>query len=108
MPLRYVRVKDTRTGHQFDVLEERVDPDRHKVLTSDRYPVTGRPRPAKPLRSKGGGSTTRGPSQVELTERTPIDDVRRAAEDAGVDHTGLNKKQILAAIAEVTPNTATE
>ena len=45
--IQFVRVKDTSTGHEYDVVESAVDPDAHEVLT--KYPpnLTGIPRPAK-------------------------------------------------------------
>lgn len=51
---RYVRVKDKRTGHQYDVLEQLFDPDKHSRVS--RYPVVSRPRPAKPHRRKGSSA----------------------------------------------------
>lgn len=48
---RYVRVKDKRTGHQYDVLEQSFDPEKHTKVA--RFPVVSRPRPPKPYRRKG-------------------------------------------------------
>lgn len=42
----FVRVKDLRTGHQFDVKRERVDPEYHELV--DRVPDSWHARPAKP------------------------------------------------------------
>lgn len=86
MTLRYVRVKDLRTGHEYDVLEQQVDDKIHEPLDKDRYPVTSRPRDAKPLISKGGGS-------AELTARSSLPRLKSAAETAGIDITGLTTKQ---------------
>lgn len=55
MAIRYVRVKDKRTKHEYDVLEHKVDPDKHTRLDKKHYPAVSRPRPAKPFTSKGGG-----------------------------------------------------
>lgn len=103
MPLRYVRVKDTRTGHEFDVLEQQVDPNKHKVLDKDRYPVTSRARKPKPFRGKGGEPATPahrdGP---ELTLKNHRDELEKAARAAGIDPTDLTKPQILDALAEKT------
>jgi len=45
--IQFVRVKDTSTGHEYDVVDTAVDPDAQEVLT--KYPpnLTGIPRPAK-------------------------------------------------------------
>lgn len=101
MTIRYVRVKHRTTGHEFDVLEQQVDTDKHEVLDQDRYPVTSRPRPAKARVGKGGGS-------AELTARSSRPRLENAAATAGVDITGLaNKQQIFDAITAAT-STPTE
>lgn len=48
MALRYTRVKDKSTGHEYDVLAHKVDPEKHSPVSKTRYPDTPRPRPAKP------------------------------------------------------------
>lgn len=47
MGLKYVRVKDKRTGHQYDLLEEQFDKQHHELADQKRFPPTKRPRPAK-------------------------------------------------------------
>lgn len=68
--LRYLRVRDKETGHQYDVLEEKVDRTVHEPLDEKRYPPTSRPRPPKhhvPLTSNAdderpaGGETPPAP-----------------------------------------------
>jgi hypothetical protein len=107
MTLRYVRVKDLRTRHQFDVLEEQVDPEIHKVLDQERYPIVSRPRDPKPHVSKGGGPAT-APTEAthELNLKNTRPELVDAAEAAGIDPTDLTKPQILAALAA--PKTSTE
>lgn len=103
MPLRYVRVKDTRTGHEFDVLEQQVDKDNHQPLSQDRYPITSRPRAPKPFRGKDGEPATPGDRvRPELTLKNNRDELEKAAETAGIDHTDLTKPQILDALAAKT------
>lgn len=46
MALRYTRVKDKETGHQYDVLSHKVNPDLHEVVK--RYSETSIPRAPKP------------------------------------------------------------
>lgn len=49
MRLQYMRVKDKATGHEYDVLSHRFDPEKHsRVSDKKNYPVVSRPRPAKP------------------------------------------------------------
>lgn len=105
MSIRYVRVKDNRTGHEYDVLEERLDEKHHKNLTSARYPIVSRPRAAKPFVGKGGENTAPGsrelgpdPSVAKLTARSPLSAIQDAAREAGINPDGLDKKQLLAAI----------
>lgn len=45
---KYTRVKDKATGHEYDVLSHRVDPEKHTRVDPRRYPEVSRPRPAKP------------------------------------------------------------
>lgn len=45
---KYVRVKDTRTGHEYDLLEHMLDAKKHELVNKEQYPPTSRPRPAKP------------------------------------------------------------
>jgi len=100
MTIRYVRVKNRSTGHEYDVLEQQVDHDKHEVLDQDRYPIVGRPRPAKPRVGKGGGS-------AELTARSSRPRLEAAAKSVGVDPADFtNKQQIFDAIvaAKSTPN----
>ena len=107
MTLRYVRVKDNRTGHQFDVLEESVEPEFHEVLDQERYPIVSRPRDPKPLISKGGGPATGAHDNTpELSLKNTRDELVDAAERAGIDPADLNKQQILDALA--VPTTSTE
>lgn len=107
MITRYVRVKDRRTGHEYDVLEQQVDEKKHEVLDREHYPVTSRPRPAKPNRSKGGGSArSRSTDPAELTIKTSRPELVVAAEAAGIDPTDLTKQQILDALAA--PKTSNE
>lgn len=47
MSLRYVRVKDRQTKHEYDVLEHTVDPEQHQPLSKRRYPDVARPRAPK-------------------------------------------------------------
>jgi myo-inositol-1-phosphate synthase len=46
MALRYTRVKDKETGHQYDVLSHKVNPELHEVVK--RYSETSIPRAPKP------------------------------------------------------------
>ncbi len=49
MALKYTRVKDKSTGHQYDVLSHKVDPELHQPLNdAERWPDVTHPRPAKP------------------------------------------------------------
>lgn len=43
---RYTRVKDKKTGHEYDVLSHKVDPEKHTRVA--RYPEVSRPRRSKP------------------------------------------------------------
>lgn len=45
---KYTRVKDKATGHEYDVLVDRVNPDKHTRVNKSLYPDVSRPRPAKP------------------------------------------------------------
>lgn len=96
MTTRYIRVRDRRTGHEYDVLEEQVNDTKHEVLK--RFEPSSRPRAAKPLISKGGGSTQPGPRDGDLSERNTLPELQNAARDAGIDPGDLTKKQILAAL----------
>lgn len=48
MALRYTRVKDKATGHEYDILTHQFDPDLHTRVSKKHYPDVSRPRPAKP------------------------------------------------------------
>lgn len=45
---KYTRVKDKATGHEYDVLSHKVNPEKHDRVDVKRYPEVSRPRPAKP------------------------------------------------------------
>ena len=45
--MTYTRVKDKKTGHEFDIPVQRFNPDKHTRVNKKHYPDTGRPRPAK-------------------------------------------------------------
>lgn len=98
MPIRYVRVKHKITGHEYDQREDQVDPKKVDVL--ERHGTSSRPRPAKPLISKGGGSTTPGDRDKPLTARSSRKKLEAAAEAAGlpVDSETTNQ-QIVDALA---------
>ncbi|MDQ7877371.1 hypothetical protein Q9R08_05205 [Microbacterium sp. QXD-8] len=48
MALRYTRVKDKATGHEYDVLAHKFNPEKHTRVDRKHYPDVSRPRPAKP------------------------------------------------------------
>lgn len=71
---KYTRVRDKDTGHQYDVLSHKVDPDLHEVLT--RFPQTLTPRTPKPnvKRSRARTSPTdtrRGRTTPSSTDTDP-------------------------------------
>lgn len=78
MPIRYVRVRDKKTNHEYDVVAERVDKNKHTVI--DDSPRS-RPLPAKPFRGKGGESAT---AQRKYSARTKREELVEAAEAAGL------------------------
>ena len=45
--IQFVRVRDTSTGHEYDVVESAVDLAAHEVLKDYPPNLTGYPRPAK-------------------------------------------------------------
>jgi len=87
MALKYKRVKDKVTGHQYDVLSHKVNPEKHEVL--DRYPEVSRPRPAKPnvkgkrTASEGEDSPPKAPARRRST--TPKNTSGSSAASAGGD-----------------------
>lgn len=45
--IQFVRVRDTSTGHEYDVVDTAVDDAAHTVLTDYPPNLTGQARPAK-------------------------------------------------------------
>jgi hypothetical protein len=68
MAVRFVRVKNKSTGHEYDVPEQQYDPEKHKKVDERRYPPTTRQRRPKAHVSKGGGSARRPASPA-----SPVD-----------------------------------
>lgn len=66
MGFKYVRVKDKRTGHQYDVLEQLVDKKNHELVDQRRFPPTSRPRP--PKHHVGKPPTQTSSDQPETTD----------------------------------------
>lgn len=64
MGFKYTRVRDTHTGHEYDVLSHKVDPAKHEPVDDpERWPETNRPRPAR-HNVKGPRPTARSTSDV--------------------------------------------
>ena len=63
--IRWVRARDTATGHEFDLSVKA--PVRPGVEIIDGYPAnrTPRPRPAKPLADKAGNPTSPAPRPAD-------------------------------------------
>lgn len=55
MTTHFVRVKDKRTLHEFDIPVQSFDPEKHSKVA--RYPETTRPRRPKPNIRLGGKRT---------------------------------------------------
>ncbi len=64
----YIRVKDRKTGHEYDIREERLDPDKHKPLNRRTYPPTHEPRRPKHYISKGGKPAAPKQSPVDTEQ----------------------------------------
>ncbi|WP_449407999.1 hypothetical protein [Microbacterium maritypicum] len=79
MSIRYVRVRDKSTKHEFDVLAERVNPKKHDVI--DDTPRS-RHQPPKPFVGKDGKS---GKPQRKYSPRTKREELVAAAEAAGLE-----------------------
>lgn len=63
MALKYTRVKDKATGHEYDILAHKFNPEKHsRVSDKKNYPDTTRPRPAKPnvKGKRGAGNASAG------------------------------------------------
>lgn len=67
----YVRVKDRRTGHEFDIREEQVDPEHHRLLNRRTYPPSRTPRRPKPQISKGRVPAAPEQSPVDTEQGDP-------------------------------------
>lgn len=64
MALKYTRVRDINTGHEYDVLSHRVDETRHELADQERWPPSSHPRRPRhnvkgprPARNTAGGAT---------------------------------------------------
>lgn len=69
MSVRYTRVKDRDTGHEYDVLAHKFDPEVHTRVSKKRYPDVPRPRPAKPnVLGKRGTSTKPAEGDAEVAD----------------------------------------
>lgn len=68
MALKYTRVRDLETGHHYDVLSHKVDPEKHEVL--DHYRETTIPRPPKPNVKRAATTSNR----KKREEDTPTED----------------------------------
>lgn len=70
----FVRVKDTVTGHEYNVAESAVDAERHNVLSKSAYDHNGDLVPDKPNFPKGSAKSTRAsaaPSQPSTPASEP-------------------------------------
>lgn len=69
----WIRVKDKRTRHQYDVDERAFREDLHERLNSDRYPdLSGpgkRPRPAKPHVPRARSASAEGTTTAQEEAR---------------------------------------
>lgn len=65
MTVRYVRVKNRVTGHEFDLPIQSFDPEKYTKVDSKRYPETTRPRRPKPNVLRGGRSKNPAPVETE-------------------------------------------
>lgn len=59
----YTRIKDKRSGHEYDIPAVQFDPEKHSRVS--RYPDSTRPRRPKLRVSKGGGPATTVPTDKE-------------------------------------------
>lgn len=48
MTVRYMRVKNKVTGHEFDLPVQSFDPEKYSRVDKKLYPETTRPRASKP------------------------------------------------------------
>lgn len=91
----YIRVRDTSTGHEYDVVEGSQNATDHVVL--DGYPPSrGWPRPAKYRTDKGGNV---------ITDRSTRAEIYAHASQQGIDVTGAATKAEALALIEAASQT---
>lgn len=82
MAPKYTRVKDKVTGHEYDVLAHKFDPEKHqRVNDKKNYPDVSRPRPAKP-NVKG---------KRRAASNSSAGETKGADETSGADDSGTSK-----------------
>lgn len=70
MALKYTRVKDKDTGHEYDVLAHKVDPEKHERVNRDHYPDSSHPRAPKPnVKTRRPPSRPKAPGKQDPTEQ---------------------------------------
>lgn len=70
----YVRVKDKGSGHRYDVLKRRFNPEVHELVT--KGPLSGettRPRRIQYNEKKAKKSTVSGESQEQVESQPPAE-----------------------------------